>query len=135
VVEIAADGLKGLFQQVESRHESLIGGQAGEERSPILLDEPMHRFFLELAVQVREPVDSDQLLIGKPWLGVIAQALKTGFRAGIVNVADKQIELNQLIFHGKKILPIRPACLSFQLLIHIIVGSRLDSLMLSVFSG
>ena len=58
--------------------ESLIGGQAGKEVVPILLDEPMHRFFLELAVQMCEPVDGGQFLIGQAWLGVIAQALKTG---------------------------------------------------------
>jgi hypothetical protein len=34
-------------------------------------------------------------------------------------VVDKHIQLNQLIFQRKKILPIRLACLSFQLLIHI----------------
>jgi protein SCO1/2 len=38
-------------------------------------------------------------------------------------MTDKQIQLNQLIFHGKKILPIRLACLSFQLLIHIYMSA------------
>ncbi|HMX24180.1 MAG TPA: hypothetical protein PKC13_01040 [Blastocatellia bacterium] len=64
-------------------------------------------------------VDSHNFLIGKLGLGVITQALKAGDSLRIVKLADEQIELNELIFHRKKILPNQLTCLPFQPLIHI----------------
>ena len=83
------------------------------------MDELVHGFLLKAPVQVTEQIDGDQFLVSKHGLSVIAQALKTGRGLRIVDMTDKQIELNQLNFHDKKILPVRLACLSFQLLIHI----------------
>jgi hypothetical protein len=34
----------------------------------------------------------------------VKEALRTSFRAGIVNVIGKQIEFYELVFHDKKIL-------------------------------
>jgi hypothetical protein len=104
LVQIAADGLKGLLQEIQARDESLIGRQVGKVMSPILVNEPMNRFLLEQALPVTEEVNGNQFLVSEIRLCVIAQALKTSRCAGIVNVTGKQIEFNELIFHGKKIL-------------------------------
>ena len=45
--------------------------------------------------------------------------MKTSAGTGIVNPADKQIKLNQLIFHKQENSTNQPVCLSFQLLIRI----------------
>jgi hypothetical protein len=50
-------------------------------------------------------------LVGHDGLGVITQALKTSFRTGIVNLAGKQIKLNQLIFPSQE-TSTNSACLS-----------------------
>ena len=91
---------------------------------PIVLNELVHRFLLKQSVEVSEQVDGHNFLVSKRGLGVIAQTLKTGFRLSIVNVTDKQIQLNELKLHGKSILPIRLACLSSQLLIHITMSEQ-----------
>ena len=57
----------------------------------------MHRFFLEMPVQMSKAVNRDQFLIGDAiQIGVIAQTLKAGAAPRIVQVADKDIELNEL---------------------------------------
>lgn len=66
-------------------------------------------FLLEQTLQLIEQVNGNEFLIRKGCFGIIAQALKTGFATGIVNVTDRLIQLDQLIFLGKKILPIQPA--------------------------
>ena len=86
----------------------------------MILNELLDGFLFKPSMQVAEPIDGHQFLVSKGRLGVIAQALKTGLRMSIVEVTDKQIELNQLNFQGRTILPIQFACLSFQLLIHIL---------------
>jgi len=42
-------------------------------------NQPWNRFFLQHTVQVTAHVDGRQLVIGKMWLGSIAQALMTSF--------------------------------------------------------
>lgn len=58
----------------------------------------------EFVVEMTEKPDSDQFLVGKQGMTIITRALKTGLRTGIVNLTDKQIQTDKLIFHGKKIL-------------------------------
>jgi hypothetical protein len=62
----------------EPRDESLISREAREEMAPILINEFVHRFLLYHTLPVAEQVNGHQFLIGKLWLGIIAQALKTG---------------------------------------------------------
>lgn len=69
-----------------------------------MLDKTKHLFFLETAIQMSKEPNGEQFLIGEPRFGVIAQALKTSRGRSIVNLADKQVDLNQLIFHRKKII-------------------------------
>lgn len=52
-----------------------------------------------------EQVNRDEFLIGKQRAGVVAQALKASRAMRIVKLTDKHIELNELNFHRKKILP------------------------------
>lgn len=42
--------LKGRFQAIEPRNEGLIRRQLGEVFRPVLFDELVHRFFLEMPV-------------------------------------------------------------------------------------
>jgi hypothetical protein len=51
----------------------------------------MHGFLLKHALKMTQEVDSYQFLVSKQWLGVIAQALKTGLGTSKVNMADKHI--------------------------------------------
>src|SRR3712207_5509440 len=83
LIQIAADGLKSLLQQIKSRHESLISGQSQEEMAPVLVNELVKRFLLEQAVEMSKQVNGHQFLVSKDWLRVIAQALKTGLRTSI----------------------------------------------------
>jgi hypothetical protein len=83
--------LKGLLQQIESRHESLISRQARKEMPPIIVNQLVHRFLLKQTLQMTEQVNGHEFLVGKHGLCIIAQALKTDIRTGIVNVADKHI--------------------------------------------
>jgi len=81
----------------------------------------MCRFFLEMPVQMSKAVTGDQFLIGDSIrIGVIAQTLKGRAASRIVQVADKDIELNELEygFHTT-ILLIWLSYLRFQPLIHI----------------
>ncbi len=66
-----------------------------------------------------EKPDTNEFLVSKIRLGIITEALKTSVGTGIVNPADKQIKLNQLIFHRQENSTNQPVCLSFQLLIRI----------------
>ncbi len=68
-----------------------------------------------------EKPDTDEFLVGKFGFGIIAGALKTSVGTSIVNLTDKQIKLNQLIFHRQENSTNQPVCLSFQLLIRIII--------------
>jgi hypothetical protein len=51
----------------------------------------------------KEP-DRDELLVSELWVSVIAQALITSRGRSIVDLTDKQVDFNQEVFHGKKIL-------------------------------
>ena len=59
-----------------------------------------------------EQIDTNKFLISKARLE-ITRALIFQRALIIVDLADKQIKLNQLISHRKKILPILLACLFF----------------------
>jgi hypothetical protein len=72
--------------------------------TPTVVNQLVDRFLLKQALKLTEEVKGDQFLVSKHGLGVIAQALKTGFRTSKVNATGKQIKLDELIFHGKKIL-------------------------------
>jgi hypothetical protein len=51
--------------------------------------------FLEVALEVSEEPDGEQLLVSEQRLAVIAQALITGLGRSIVDAADKQVDINQ----------------------------------------
>jgi hypothetical protein len=53
----------------------------------------------------------------------MAQPLITGLGRSIVDAADEQVDFNQQVFHGKKILLILPFVCLFQLLIRISIYS------------
>ncbi len=84
----------------------MISGQPRKPIRPISENEIVDLFLLKLFVEMPEKPDADEFLVGKIRLGIITLPLKTSIGTVIVNPADKQIKLNQLIFHGKKILPI-----------------------------
>ena len=73
---------------------------------------------IEAFVQLTEQINGNDFLVGKNGLE-IRVALKFQTTMTIVDVADKQINLNELIFHKQKNLIIL-SCLLFLLLIHII---------------
>jgi hypothetical protein len=100
----AAQCLKTGCEQIQARAEGLIRGQERKERLPILDDQIVDRFFLKPSLEMTKQIDRHNFLIGKLGLGVIAQALKTSGGLRIVKQADKQIELNELIFHCKKMV-------------------------------
>lgn len=58
-------------------------------------------------------LNGQQLLVGKSWFGIIAQTLKTSFGRRILGLTDKQVDLNQLIFHKQENLSKSSVCLSF----------------------
>jgi hypothetical protein len=64
----------------------------------------MHLLFLEAALSVSKEPDGHEFLVSEERFSVITQALKTSHGRSIVNLADKQVDLNQLIFHRKKII-------------------------------
>ena len=110
----------GLLQQVQAIPESLISGQTRKPICPIVKNEIVDLFLLELSVQMPEKPDTNEFLVSKIRLGIITEALKTGVGTSIVNLTDKQIKLNQLIFHKQENSTNQPVYLSFQLLIRIL---------------
>jgi len=96
-----------LFKRLE---KGLITQQVWKPISPIIMDEAINRFFLKQSVQMTEQINRDEFLIGKPGLE-ITQALRFQRALIIVDLTDKQIKLNQLVFHRKKILLNSLACL------------------------
>ena len=62
-----------------------------------MLDKTKHLFFLETAIQLSKEPNGEQFLISERGLGIITQALKTSLGRSIVNLADKQVNLNQLL--------------------------------------
>ena len=50
--------------------------------------------FIEFAVEMSEKPDTDEFLIGKSRLSIIAEALKTSGGTAIVNLTDKQIKFD-----------------------------------------
>ncbi len=44
--------------------------------TPILINQTVHRLFLEQALRVTEQVNGDQFLVGELGLGIITEALK-----------------------------------------------------------
>jgi hypothetical protein len=112
--------VEGRLQAIEPRDEGLIAQQAREEALPVSPDKLVHCLFLEMAVQMREPVDRHQFMIGHPaGVGVVGEALKAGAPPRIVEFADKHIASNKLNVHRTTIQLLRLACLRFQPLIHI----------------
>ncbi len=96
-LQLRSDGLKGWLQLVEPRHKSLIRGQLGEKFPPIVADKFVHRLFFVSPLQMGEPVDRDQFLIGDPsGLRIVAVPLKTCAPPVIVHLTGKRIQLNQL---------------------------------------
>src|SRR5215207_130730 len=116
-----ADSLEGRLQAVEPQDECLIAGQAREPLAPILANRAVHLLLLEAAFQMSKEPDGDEFLVSELRLPVIAQALITGLGRSIVDAADEQVDFNQQVFHGKKILLILPLVCLFQLLIRIYV--------------
>ena len=79
--------------------EGLIGGQARKPISPIIKNEIVDLLFREFVIEMTEKPNADQFWVSKQRFGVVTGALKTGCGTSIVNLTDKQIKLNQLIFH------------------------------------
>src|SRR5215213_340827 len=79
----------------------------------------------EMPPPVAEEVDGHQFLVGEAGLAVVAHALRSQVRAGIVSPADPQIELDELLFH--KLNSTTPCGSAFLLLIRITVYCLLPS--------
>jgi hypothetical protein len=55
----------------------------------------VHPLFLEAAFQMSEEPDRHQFLVSKEHSSIVAQALITSLWRSIVDLADKQVDLNQ----------------------------------------
>jgi hypothetical protein len=96
----------------------LITRQLGKPISPIVSDKAVNRFLLVKSVQMTEQINTNQFLVSKARLEITGSLI---FQRAliIVDLTDKQIKLNQLIFH-KQENSTNSSCLSvFLLLIHI----------------
>lgn len=54
----------------------------------------MDLLLVEFLIEMPEKPDANDFLVSKIRLGIVAQALKTSVGTGIVNLTDKQINLN-----------------------------------------
>jgi len=67
---------------------------------PIVFDKVVDVEFIKFLVQVSEKIDSDEFLVSKNRLVVvITKTLKTSSLTSRIKVANKQINLDKLIFH------------------------------------
>ena len=67
---------------------------------PIVFDKVVDVEFIKFLVQVSEKIDSDEFLVSKNRLVVvITKTLKTTALTSRIKVANKQINLDKLIFH------------------------------------
>ncbi len=88
---LAAESLESLLQEIEAITKCLVARQMWKPVFPIIPGELVNGFLLKQSVVMTEEENSNQLLVSKTRLGIIAQALKTSVGASIVCLTDTQI--------------------------------------------
>ncbi len=115
--QISEQRLKIIGEKILAAVKRLIIRQIGKLLEPVLADKSVNLPMIEPLIQLSEQINGDDFLVGKTRLEIRA-ALKFQRTMTIVDVADQQIYVNELIFHKQKNLIIL-SCLLFLLLIHI----------------
>ena len=119
--QMTEEHLKVIGQQIQTAIKGLIDGQRGKPFKPVDLNKIIDLAAIMPLIQMTEQIDSDNFFIGKLRFEV-APALIFQRTIIIVDLADKQINLNELVFHKQKnliILCLSVSSLLFLLLIHI----------------